>query len=927
MRPLKLTITGFGPYAKKTTLDMEQLGTAGLYLITGDTGAGKTSIFDAICFALYGEASGDSRTPDMLRSIYADDETPTEVELVFSYNRKTYTVRRNPTYIRKALRGNAMAEKKAAAELHLPDGTIITKRSDVNEKITEILGLTKAQFSQIAMLAQGDFQKLLTSDTKEKQVIFRKLFKTDFYARIQEKLKEECAALEQERENEKTLIQKSLAGILFDENDEHADKLQEAKNGALLTETAEELLSQLIEADKKTERTLVQKEKDGIARSEELSGTLLLAETARQHKTELENLRKKLSECISENERDKKNLAEENGRAKELGIREEEIAILRQEIPEYQTMEEKRQNMIALDADIANGSAHEAKLCGSTEALQQKITELSSEYENLRDVEAEKERIRSQMEKCVSEREATSALKKLIQEQTAAESMLKAAQDSFSGYQKSESENRETYIKIRNQYLSEQAGILAETLAENAPCPVCGATHHPHPAQKSTDAPSQEEMNAAEKKWHESQKKTEKSAEECAELKGKTEALCRQTTEQAGQLFGAGGSARTEHGENALDALIAQSELRQDRTLAELSEKITGLDKQISRKEELSFYIPKLQKDLETLQNHITEIRENMLRKKAERSSLEVQVSELSAKLSFKSKAEAVAHGQKLRAEIDSITAAKEAAEKRYKESSAQAAHLSGSVQLLESQLHSAPDYDYEKLLAEKNENDFRRIQHSELLKKTAGRIITNENILREVTSSSEKLAALDKKYIWLKPLSDTANGKCIGKARIMLETYVQTACFDTILRRANKRFLIMSEGQYELVRREELAKTGQSGLEIDVIDHYKGKTRNVNSLSGGERFLASLSLALGLSDEIQENSGGIQLESLFVDEGFGSLDEGTLQLALKALYSISENSRLIGIISHVAELKEKIEKQIRITKTQSNGSTAEIRG
>uniref|UniRef100_UPI00388F26CE SbcC/MukB-like Walker B domain-containing protein n=1 Tax=Treponema sp. TaxID=166 RepID=UPI00388F26CE len=435
---------------------------------------------------------------------------------------------------------------------------------------------------------------------------------------------------------------------------------------------------------------------------------------------------------------------------------------------------------------------------------------------------------------------------------------------------------------------------------------------HPSPARKSENAPSQETVNSSEKKWKTAQQKTSESAELCAVLTGNLTSI-----------------------EKEINALSEKLNLHSDISSAknenrikfnELIQKQKEINLKITEKQRLNSLLPEIIKESEELKSELNSIESRKVHNLTLIESLKKQIDEKAQKLSFKNRDELIAQGKEIRSKIDFLKNAKESSEQRFNESNSKVSELSGSIKQLENLLKNAPFIDWESENQKKIEVETKKSDNFQKIKEITARIATNSKNLSELLVSQKKLSELDEKYITVNSLSETANGQLTGQGRLMLETYVQMTYFDKILSRANHRFLIMSDGQYELVRRQELAKTGQSGLEIDVIDHYKGGRRDVASLSGGESFMASLSLALGLSDEIQESAGGIKLDALFVDEGFGTLDENTLQLAMKALYSISENNRLVGIISHVAELKEKIDRQIIVTKTQSAGSEVELK-
>uniref|UniRef100_UPI00388F18CF AAA family ATPase n=1 Tax=Treponema sp. TaxID=166 RepID=UPI00388F18CF len=464
MRPLKLTVTGFGPYAKKTFLDFEKLGKTGLFLVTGDTGAGKTSIFDAISFALFGEASGEERKSSMLRSIYADDDTPTEVELTFSYNEKIYTVKRNPEYMRKAKRGDSLTKEIANAKLTLSGGKIITKIKDVNEKIIEILGIDKNQFSQIAMLAQGDFQKLLKSDTKSKQDIFRKIFKTDFYAFLQEKLKESCRELKNERENEKRSIGHLLAGIMFDETSENSENLKKAKNGELILEEAVTFISNLLDDDRKTESILQKEDKKLNIEAEKISVRIKQAETFLENKKLLDEQQKNFESIKQQNEQDRIALEDAKSHEEELSNLEEERVTLLNLLPLYDELEQKKSELAKIENENKIEENNFIKIQNKLSSIITEIDDTSKNLENLNSIENENHQISVTLTSLENEYESLESLSNKTDEKQKLESKKNEEQTHFLDLKAEEEGCLTQYNTLRAQYLNEQAGLLASNL-------------------------------------------------------------------------------------------------------------------------------------------------------------------------------------------------------------------------------------------------------------------------------------------------------------------------------------------------------------------------------------------------------------------------------------------------------------------------------
>ena len=358
----------------------------------------------------------------------------------------------------------------------------------------------------------------------------------------------------------------------------------------------------------------------------------------------------------------------------------------------------------------------------------------------------------------------------------------------------------------------------------------------------------------------------------------------------------------------------------------ELDEKISRAQAEINRREEINELLPEKNKALESARETLNKLSDEVKAKTIENVSLEKRISELKKKLIFESKNEAENRILSLNEEAESIEKSYDEALKAVNANKEKLTSLKSAKAEIQKRLGNDTDIDLEKVRENKKLLEVRQAELDEKSKAVHSRITANKISLENINTRLAEIKKVEEKWRWMKALSNTANGNISGKEKIMLETYIQMTYFDRIISRANRRFLVMSSGQYELKRRTEAENNrSQSGLELDVIDHYNGTQRSVKTLSGGESFKASLSLALGLSDEIQSSAGGIRLDSMFVDEGFGSLDEESLSQAVKALSSLADGNRLVGIISHVGELKERIESQILVTKDKSGGSRAEI--
>lgn len=1095
MRPLKLTLSAFGPYAGRTELQMEQLGSAGLYLISGDTGAGKTTLFDAITFALYGEASGSSREPGMFRSKYAGPETPTEVELIFSYGGKVYQVRRNPEYLRPARRGGGQTLQRAEAELTLPDGRLVTKVREVNQAVKEIIGLDYQQFSQISMIAQGDFLKLLLADTRERQGIFRDIFHTGPYQVFQEKLKGEAGKLRTECDRARSSVAQYIQGIQCREDSPLASRAEQARAGELPAAEVQELFSELLQEDEEGRKALeaetgkLDRELEQVhallAQAEERKkAEIRLQETEKSRKSVCEKLA--LAEQMVEEEEKKKPLREELAR---------KAAALQGELPRYEELEEQRKvcRQQEQEAEEAAGKQRQAEgeleeqirelqerkeeqasleqageragqlrldgqqaenrkkqLRDLAEQLRQRNTlkdaleqagreteqlrrnsleldrqrerltteteALQKEFQSLEDAAGEKEKLSGERTRLERELGELGRLRGLLEEYGISREKLETARADYRRAAERAEEAGQVYRSRNRAFLDEQAGILAETLAEGEPCPVCGSREHPAPAEKSLEAPAEVQVEEARAAFEKAQELAEKASRQAGELKGSVlaqeETLLEQmkpygepsAPEQAGEQLKAaeeirrksltrletaekenreklarreqlrrklqeqeqrrekrekekeGASRRLQEAEgrkknlegqlegqeDSLDRgfrelgahlspedaeeFLAEESRRADRELARLGQLLQEEETKLARKKELSIRIPEKEREKEKTEQQISQWKQKRAEAESRSRGAGEQAERLKAGLTRESREQAEQQIRSLQAEGQTLEKALEEAKENRDTAARNLSALEGRIRQLKELLEQSGEIDGS---VQENRKALLTEQREELLREQKvlhARTTANRQALEHMEQRSAELRKLEEKWAFVQSLSNTANGNLAGKEKIMLETYIQMTYFDRIIRRANLRFLVMSGGQYELKRRREASGSRcQSGLELDVIDHYNGTERSVRTLSGGESFQASLSLALGLSDEVQSSAGGIRLDTMFVDEGFGSLDEESLQQAVRALSSLTEGNRLVGIISHVGELKEKIDRQILVKKDREGGSRVEI--
>lgn len=917
MRPLKITMSAFGPYAGKVTLDMQKLGKSGIYLITGDTGAGKTTIFDAISYALYGEASGNYRENTTLRSKYASADTPTFVELEFEYNNEIYKINRNPEYPRPNKRGEGFTKQSANAELVMPDGSVITKIKEVSAKVEEIIGINKNQFSQIAMIAQGDFRKLLNCETNERSKIFRKIFKTEPYHNIEIKLSSLFNELKRNREKEKSGIEQYINQLKCNENDTLSLELERAKSGDVLIEDVIKLAGEIINKDT-LEYTKTQKNIESINEEiEKINSNIKLYENQEATKkayakasAKLEELKTKRNEC----EKAYKSAEAQRERLDDLTRK---INLINSKMPKYDELK-SLENSIKERTQSFEKSNNLLKLKQQEITLLEKeIDEKSKALEEVKGADLLVQKLTVQKEEINKKAEALKELKTEIDRCKTEQKNLKNAQSfaksALDEYGALENEYNQIYIAFFN----EQAGIIADGLKDGEPCPVCGSTSHPNLARKSENAPSQADVESAQNLVKKAQEKADKARDTASALKSRFDEIAANVKSSAKKLFGTDDNVFDDYNSN-INALKKEY----DCTLALLK----TANEKLSLYKKLDKEIPKIQEKQKSLSDEISTLNTQKASDEAFISENTKRVTSIKSELDFES---ADLAKDKLKEYTNLSNDIKNAIEKSkndFDDIKSKYDTQKGTKASLENALKEFKEID----LASLNEKSLKLNEYKKDIDETAkslySRIESNKLLVDNISEKRDILKGYDDKYVWLKALSETANGDILGKEKITLETFVQMTYFDSIIRKANIRLLTMSDGQYELVRRSDAETLKKNeGLALDVIDHFNASSRSVSTLSGGESFMASLCLALGLSDEIQSSNGGIKLDTMFVDEGFGSLDGEALDRALSALTSLSQGNRLVGIISHVDALRDRIDNKIVITKDRTIGSNAQI--
>lgn len=1081
MRPLKLTLSAFGPYAGREEIDMQKLGTEGLYLITGDTGAGKTTIFDAIVYALYGTASSDKRDAGMLRSKYAAPTTPTEVSLLFQYRDKQYHIRRSPTYMRPSKRGTGMTKEAASVTLTLPNGRIMEKSAEVDAEIRTILGIDHTQFMQIAMIAQGDFLKLLLAKTEERRSIFSSIFKTGQFGQLQERLRQEQQKAVKHYDTLHSSIQHDIQNVRWNADGAMAQDWQEIQNGRARTSEAIACIEKMIAADREqynqsayalaeleqqlqylaqllNQAAELQKQKQSLQQAQRQLKT---------QQTELASLLEQLTHAQEKSpqiEQLSQTITLETNQLPRYDELEATAATLREKKAQWNTIKSKRtetdtalQQLTAVlqqektEADaLQRAGEHLAQLQHKQETAtirKNALTELEQQYRKYTDLQLQLDKTQSQqanrqaalakqLEKVEQLKKESASLqtadmelaqwKHMLEHEQEQQTKLTALQQTYQSYQEqltsltqeqaryqslqlAADKAEEQYRQLNHAFLQEQAGILAENLFPGMPCPVCGSVTHPKLAVKSATVPTEQQLHAAKEHSAQAQQQATQASQSAGMCKGRADAMRRDLETSAAALLDdcdlslladriaqaltqsqqeiqrlerdARQKSKAVNRRNILEKQIpaeesAEKRLETDCHLAEneiaalqaeqsackrtieqrastlleayswgtfpqqitaqLAQTATQLEqyhadiqletKRLTRKQELDTEIPKNEQQQQSLSDQLSELRAQVAALTEQYNLQAAAGKKLRDSLPYANKAAAEANIQALQAQKSAMETAIRTAQEQYTAKEHAISQTNGEIDTLCKLIQTAPQIDCEKTKMQQQTLLQKKQSLTALQTQCNTRMEINQGCLEHIQKTSTALTAAEEHLKAIQALSKTANGTLEGKEKIMLETYVQMTLFDRIIRRANLRLRVMSGGQYELIRRAASGMKSQSGLDLDVIDHYNGSTRSVNTLSGGESFLASLSLALGLSDEIQDSAGGIQLDTMFVDEGFGSLDEDALQQAMRALQSLTDGGqRLVGIISHVTDLKNRIPRQIIVTKDKTGGSSTRL--
>ena len=928
MRPLKLTLSAFGPYASTTTLELERLGKGGLYLVTGDTGAGKTTLFDAITYALYDHSSGGIRDGAMLRSKYADPGTPTYVELEFEVRGQRYTVRRNPEYLRPKARGEGFTMEKADATLTYPDGRPpVTKAKEVTAAVTDLIGLDYNQFSQIAMIAQGQFTRLLNATTEERSRIFRKLFRTQRYQKLQDALQEENAKLTAQRTAQNVQLDAVLSGIRFSESDPDADALR-ALSAQQPAEGVTALLDALIDRQEAALAAASDAHTAAQSQLDTLQQTLGKAEQAESLRRQLTAKQAELKILLPRRDAAREAAARHAGDAAQLDALTAQLERAKASLAACDALDKlcAEQSAAQTQADLEQAKARRARTQLTT--LDTELSQTEAALAALGDPDARKEALHIQHQQLTQREQALAALADSLTEGQHRTHAAKAAQDAYRAAAQAQDAARAQRDTLERAFLDAQAGLLAQNLTDGTPCPVCGSLHHPAKAILPRTAPTQAQVNAAKQAAEAADRAAQDAAATArealaAEREGKT-TLRRDAERLLPERF------TSPDGPVPLTVTLLKTALAEENTALQAAQtenraalQQTAAD--CTRRTQLEAARSAKTAQRTALETAAATAEQTAAAQAATAAALDRQI--LDAKQTAPaSRAEAQRLVSDLTAQRTALRTGMEQAEAARSAAENAVAAAEAAVQALQSQqVPETETADLDALRAQRTALQTARQQAADQEKALTAQLVPNRSATAEYRRLAAARQALESRWQWVNALASTAGGTLNSKQKIKLEAYIQMHYLDRILVHANTRLMQMTAGQYELERIGAENQRSQSGLDLGVIDHYNGTRRSVKTLSGGESFKASLALALGLSDEVQSAAGGIRLDTLFLDEGFGSLDDESLEQAIRVLSGLTEGDRLVGIISHVAALKDRIDRQVLVQKARSGGSTVKL--
>ncbi len=1018
MKPIRLEMEAFGPYDERTVIDFSKMD-HGLFLVTGETGSGKTMIFDAMCYALFGETTGNRRGADTLKSDFTDKKP--YVLLDFVHDGIEYSVYREPAYTYKN-RNGAISRKPASSELYRGDECICSKNKDVTDAIEDIMGFGPDQWAQTSMIAQGEFMKLLDPNSSERSEILGKLFNTGVFTYMIEELKRLSKDMDEKYDKKTQDIMRSADNAEWDDDtnlwemsfDQMVSALEKKK-----ASDAQELktLAEAIAESEAAYAKAVQEKTDAATLMEQcnsLEAELSKKKSLEDLKEQMAEKRKTLDLAIKSvnvsadvRSRDAHMRAEADATAKKAASEEELKAnaeALDKLLPEYESLPEKNKEKDSLVSKItslnemleacrtASGVRSDLSTCMSKIAdmtmkaeearngkakAESDIEEMQKAIDALATSSADVENCRLRLEKSSKDLEETQEDEGILKKIESKDENIEEIKDDLVSKIKALNTLEKERADKNKLLLLSQAGLMARNLKDDQPCPVCGSRSHPLPAMMMDDAPTEESIKEIEDEIDLARDRVDKVKDRLARAEKERENLVESLTKRYDAPL------------ESIPAMVSER-------ISSLDEEVSNLKSELEAKKADEASLARLRADRVKLESALTDLNgtienlridlndanarkatlEERLRTAEEKSAekdeetiLDELESARDARDSISRYVERVtkemADAEKQKASLETAIANQtELAEKEHGEFSEMADKVIASLKALEideAELARLSAVDRKALESEIStyDSDVKSNDKNivELEAKVAGkekpdleaatakvddtkdtmeairrrktmvmvRSDRNSRALDEIKAGLPEWEDLRSKAEDLKMLSDAASGKVQGGAKVPFDQYIQTVFFDSILVLSNKRLKIMTGGRYELIRRTSADKRSQSALDVDVIDNYTGIQRSVKTLSGGESFKAALSLALGLSDMVQYNTGGLRVETLFIDEGFDSLDSESLEQAISVLENLSDGDVMVGVISHVDLFKERISKKICVTKKKNGGSRVNI--
>lgn len=937
MKPIKLDISAIGPYKDLVSIDFTSFYDDGIFLISGDTGSGKTTIFDAICFALFGVFSGSNRAKSSFRSDFASNDIKSYVRLEFKHKGIIYKIERSPSYMRKKKRGEGYIQVSGEASIVYLN-YVITGDANVTNKCVEILGVSANQFKQISMIAQGEFMKLLLSKPSEKASIFRKIFATDIYKNISDRLKEKYLEVKREYEDIDLSLDNLRSSFILNkevDNNITTTQLLELVNNEICQDSKEE---DKLEVNKTKLVNKIQKIISDIDNANIINNNFLKYETVKKCIDDKLKMKKDIDI--------KRNLVNKNKDIYEFivpvynCIKEMDVNISLKKLEldknrklldsvslEYNLVLNKYNN---LDKDnnklsnlrvMLNEFENKLPLFLEIDNLKKELDDKNNIYNLLKVREYEQLMDKFRNNKIISDNFSGALIK-------------------FKSVKKKYEELNGKYDLMYNQFINCQAGIIASCLKDGCPCPVCGSCDHPSIAVNVLENVTKEDLDVLKDKLDKCQDELEIVTNKVSSLRKELELSNKEVLDIDID------DVKREY-KLCKDSIVNNVDIGEynlDDVLKDLSYIKASIDNKSAliadgiSEDFVKSEIKRINLNIGKINNYILDIRKQYEEVKNEKIRLDSVIKVLNKEI-------IVLENERDKKNIDYIETYKKYGFEREEEYlnvmlekdillnyskdvdnyDNELMELKSSLKTLEDLIKDKVRIDTSKLQVEKDEKNGELSKIDMSLKNIHGKISNNKLVYDKVKNVSNKIAKIESLLSKYEDLSNTANGCIKGKNKLEFEQYVQAYYFDNVLVSANKRFSYMTDDRYLLVRKIEATKISDKlGLELEVVDNYTGKKREVTSLSGGESFKASLALALGISDVIQCYSGGIVLETMFIDEGFGSLDSESLEQALNAILMLSVNDSLIGIISHVSELKDRVDKKIMVNKSNS-GSTVRV--